>query len=181
MPGAVANRYAKALADVVTDDQDSRQVQTQLEEFSSLLEKNTELRQVLTSPAFPLPKRKAVMEAVLKRVKFAKFTTNFLLLLLDNFRLELLEDICEAFKQKVDEQLGIVRVRVSAAEPLAKKQQTELQKSFETLTSKKVKLMVREDPTLVGGVVARLGSTVYDGSLKSKLERMSEHLISRTR
>ena len=181
MPRAVANRYAKALADVVTDDQESRKIQTQLEEFSSLLEKNTELRQVLTSPALPLPKRKAVMEAVLKRMKFAKFTTNFLLVLLDNFRLEMLGEICEAFKQRVDEQLGIVRVRVSATEPLAAKQQTELRKSFETLTSKKVELVVSEDPSLVGGVVARIGSTVYDGSLKSKLERMSEHLISGTR
>ena len=180
MPGAVANRYAKALADVVTDDKESRKVQTQLEEFSSLLEKNTELRQVLTSPALPLPKRKAVMEAVLKRVKFTKVTVNFLLVLLDNFRLELLEDISEAFKQKVDEQLGIVRVRVSAAQLPATKQQTELQKSFETLTSKKVELTVSEDPSLVGGVVARIGSTVYDGSLKSKLERMSDHLISET-
>ncbi len=178
MPGAIATRYAKALAEVVPREEDSRQVQQEMERFVALLEENPELRQVLTSPAFPLPRRKAVLQAVVAQLKMSQVGSNFLLVLLDNFRLEILPEICDTFHRIVDDRSGMVRVRVMAADHMEKKQQEALRKSFEKLTSRKVELVITHDPSLLGGAVARVGSTVYDGSLKNRLERLREHLDS---
>ena len=178
MPGVIATRYSKALAKVVPLEKDSRKVQQELKRFTALLDENPELWKVLTSPAFPLPRRKAVLQAVLAKLKTSKVGSNFLLVLLDNFRLEILQEICDTFNRIVDDRSGMVRVRVSAADNVGKKQQESMRKSFEKLTSRKVELVISYDPSLLGGAVARVGSTVYDGSLKNRLERLSEHLYS---
>ena len=178
MPAAVANRYAKALASLATTEKDARKIQQELGKFGSLLRKNAELRQVLVSPAISLEKRKAVLGAVITRLKLTKISSNFLQVLLDNFRMEILEEIATAFKRLSEERLGIVRVEVKAADPLTEAQQKALQKSFEKITSLKVELAVSQDPTLLGGMVARVGSTVYDGSLKNQLAQLSEQLVS---
>ncbi len=178
MPAAVANRYAKALASLATTEKDARKVQQELGKFGSLLRKNAELRQVLVSPAISLEKRKAVLGAVITRLKLTKISSNCLQVLLDNFRMEILEEIATAFKRLSEERLGIVRVEVKAADPLTEAQQKALQKSFEKITSLKVKLAVSHDPALLGGMVARVGSTVYDGSVKNQLAQLSEQLVS---
>ena len=98
MPAAVANRYAKALASLATTEKDARKVQRELGKFGSLLRKNAELRQVLVSPAISLEKRKAVLGAVITRLKLTKISSNFLQVLLDNFRMEILEENCDSFQ-----------------------------------------------------------------------------------
>lgn len=178
MPAAVANRYAKALASLAITQKDTRKVQQELDKFGALLRKNAELRQVLLSPAISLKKRKAVLGAVVSRLKLTKTSSNFFQILLDNFRMGILEEIATTFKRLSDERLGIVRVEVKAADPLTESQQKTLQKSFEKITSRKVELAVSHDPTLLGGMVARVGSTVYDGSLKNQLAQLSEQLVS---
>ena len=92
--------------------------------------------------------------------------------------MEILEEIATAFKRLSEERLGIVRVEVKAADPLSEAQQKALQKSFEKITSLKVELAVSQDPALLGGMVARVGSTVYDGSVKNQLAQLSEQLVS---
>ena len=181
MPSAVANRYAKALSDAAATQEDPRRVQQELEQFGSLLQENSELRAVLVSPAISIEKRKAVLGAVVSRLKLEKITSNFLQVLLDNFRMEILEEIAEAFKRLSDDRLGIVRVEVKAADPLTEAEQKALKSSFEKITSRKVELAVSHEPSLLGGMVARVGSTVYDGSLKNQLALLSEQLVSRVR
>lgn len=178
MPAVIANRYAKALASLVDTQKDTHSIQKELERFRSLLRGNAELRKVLVSPAISLQKRKAVLEAVISRLKFTKISANFLQVLLDHFRMEILEEILVTFKHLSDDLLGIVHVKVQTADPLTEKQQKALQECFEKKTSRKVRLVVSQDPTLLGGVVARVGSTVYNGSLKNELALLSEQLIS---
>ena len=178
LPAVIANRYAKALASLANTQKDTRNIQKELERFRSLLHGNAELRQVLVSPAISLQKRKAVLEAVISRLKLTKISANFLQVLLDHSRIEILEEILVTFKHLSDNLLGVVHVEIQTADPLTEKQQKALQKCFEKKTSRKVRLVVSQDSTLLGGVVARVGSTVYNGSLKNELALLSEQLVS---
>ena len=181
MPAAVANRYAKALSEIAATQENPRKVEQELENFVSLLQKNAELRGVLDSPAISFEKRKAVLRAVVSRLKLEKITSHFLQVLLDHFRMNILEEIATAFKRLSDDRLGIVRVEVQAADPLREAERKALKSCFEKITSRKVELAVSHEPSLLGGMVARVGSTVYDGSLKNQLALLSEQLVSRVR
>jgi len=174
----VANRYARALADVVAPTGKYREVQQELLSFAAVSRTSAELREVLTLPSVRMTDKAQVLDAVLARLGVSAVTHNFLQVLLAKYRLGLIEEICQAFLKVVNERLGIVQVKVFTPIPLEGVERDLLQSRFRQLTSKETELEFHLDADLLGGLVAQIGSTVYDGSVRGQLERLRQQLLA---
>ena len=179
MAMAVANRYARALSDVVASAGNYRAVLTDLENFLSAYRESTDLRDVMETPAVPLAKKVKVLEAILARTGAAEVSAKFLRVLVTNYRIGLLNEICTAFLKIANERLGVVQVRVSSASKLSDAEQQALRARFEEVTRKKVEMDFRTEDELLGGILAQIESTVYDGSVRGNLEKLREQLMAR--
>jgi F-type H+-transporting ATPase subunit delta len=157
---------------------DPRDAAGQLRSFGDVLKHSTELRTVLLSPAVPASKKRAVVEALSAGAGINRLIRNFLFILVDRRRAGLLEELADAFEMAIDERLGLVRAQVTSALPLKDRQQTELQQSLSQLAGKQVRCEFKVDPALIGGVVARIGSTVYDGSVRTQIDSLRDRLVS---
>ncbi|MBZ5516418.1 MAG: ATP synthase F1 subunit delta [Acidobacteriia bacterium] len=176
---AIANRYARALADVVARTGDYRRVQGELEDFAALYRESADLRDVLRTPAVPSQAKTQVLEAILRRLGTSLIVGNFLRLLLANYRLALLDKIITAFHKIGNDRLGVTEVAIASATELSDTEQRALIARFEALTQKRVEVQFRVAPNLLGGIEARIDSTVYDGSVRGHLERIRERLTAR--
>ncbi|HZT29066.1 MAG TPA: ATP synthase F1 subunit delta [Bryobacteraceae bacterium] len=178
---AIAHRYAGALVDVVTGPTtglDPQQVARELRDFQSVLAESVELRLALVSPSVPGSRKKSVVARLAERLALSRVTRNFLYILIDHRRIPALTEITEAFEMELDERLGFARAEVAAAHDLEQRQREALARSLEQLTGKRVRLKFSVDPALIGGVVARIGSTVYDGSVRGQLRAMGRRLAA---
>ena len=176
MPIAIANRYARALADVVSQKGDYRQVRQVLENFAAVYGESAELREVFDTPALPLTEKLKVLTAIMGKMGTTSITTNFLSVLGQNYRMNLLEEICLAFHKLANDRLGVVEVKVVSAAGLSEAEQQALRAKFIDLTGKEVEFDFHLDRELLGGVLAQIGSTVYDGSVRGQLDRIRERL-----
>jgi len=176
---AIANRYARALADVVGRTDDYRKVLQELEDFAGAYKTSGELREVLTTPAVTLPQKHAVLATILARLGVSLVTTNFLRVLAGNYRLNLLDEVIQAYLKIANDRLGIVRVEISSAADLSAAEQEALRARFQMLTQKQVEVELRVEKGLLGGILAQIGSTVYDGSVRGHLQRIRERLTAR--
>ena len=174
---AVARRYATALADVVSKNGDADAVKSELKDWEVLIVANAELHEVFGNPSIPYAKRESVLDALIKRSGSSKTVSNFLRVLLQNGRLVDLPEINERFAAVLEERSGVVSGEVVSARELAEPQKKELAKNLEKLTGKKVKLDFVIDEHVIGGVVTRIGSTVYDSSVRTQLENLRQELI----
>ena len=181
MPHALASRYAHALADAVLapgSGADPRQTATELRLFEESVQGTSQLRNVLMSPAVPTARKRAVVARMTEASGFSRIVRNFLYVMIDRRRTDLLGEVAEAFETAIDERLGFVRAKVTSAAPLSERQQAELQQALSQVAGKQVRCDFTVDPSLIGGVVARIGSTVYDGSVRSQLDSLRERLVS---
>lgn len=174
----VARRYALALADALTGSEEQRAVQNELTSWAGIIESNPQLRQVLADPTISYEPKRTVLEELIRRTKVRQSTANFLNLLLKNQRLTELGEIIKRFAMVVDQRSGVVAVRVTTARPISEDTKTDLQRRLVAITGKDVRLTFATDEDLVGGMVTRIGSTVYDGSIRNQLEQMEERLTS---
>lgn len=172
----VARRYALALADAITGPEEQRAVQNELTSWAGIIESNPQLQQVLANPTIPYEPKRTVLEEIIRRTKVRHSTANFLNLLLKNQRLTELGEIIKRFATVVDERSGVVAVRVTTARPVSEDSKTDLQRRLGAITGKDVRLTFATDEDLVGGMVTRIGSTVYDGSIRNQLDQMEERL-----
>ncbi len=179
MPMVIANRYARALADVVARTGDYRKVLQELEDFYSAYKESGELREICETPAVPLAKKLQIVDAVVERTGGSPVTRNFLRVLLSNYRMALLDEALEAFRRIAYDRLGIVQVKVSTASELSAAERETLRGRFAALTRKQAELEFSLDRGLIGGIVAQIGSTVYDGSVRTQLERLRQQLMAR--
>lgn len=179
MPMVVAGRYARALADVVAPTGEYRQILRELEDFLGAYRASAEWREVCDTPAVPLAQKLKVLEAIGARLGAAPVTLNFLRVLLAHYRMALLEEVVEAFGKIVNGRLGIVQVKVSSATELSEAERQALRARFGELMHKQAEVEFHLDEQLIGGIVAQVGSTVYDGSLRGRLERIREQLTAR--
>jgi F-type H+-transporting ATPase subunit delta len=185
----VARRYAAALTDLVlaaklpADKQraEAQKAREQLSGFATLLVQNPPLRNVLASPAVPREKKLALLDALRGRLGLSPITRNFLAVLLDHRRLDLLEGVLEAFDRVVYSRLGIVPVEVTTAFSLDHKQKNQVEERWRALAGAQVELRYRENAAILGGAVARLGSTIYDASLRAQLRRLQQQLAAESR
>lgn len=180
MISVVATRYAKALADVVVaaPDVDAAQVLTQLQSIQSLIDRSADLRNALASPAVTPARKRAVLAKLFVPLQVYKQVRNFMYLICDHRRVTEFASIIEAFEHRIDERLGFVRADVTSASELSAAQQAAVQAQLTRLSGRNAKVRYTTDPSLLAGLVAKVGSTVYDGSARGQLERLKVRLGS---
>jgi len=173
-----ANRYAKALFDVALEEKaDLDRIDRDLSEITEILRDNTELMSAVDWANVPDAARQAVMENVLDKMGVAAPVKKLLVLLTGQRKLVYLQDLAEAYRERLLAHQNVVRAEVTSAAPLSPEQTKALGESLSKVTGKKVELSVSVDPELLGGVVAKIGSTVYDGSVRTQLARMRQELV----
>jgi len=171
-----ANRYARALMDVLYPEKADAGLR-QLRAFLSLLNDQPDARRFLENPTVAGERRKRLLKEVFDALSLDRRVANFTGILVDRDRLPILEEIVEAYQKLLDERLGIIRARVTAAYSLNHSEQQELTTRLEQATGKQIRMEVAVDPSLIGGVVAQVGSTIYDGSVRQRLEAFKTRLV----
>ena len=175
---AAATRYARALFDVALDErQDLVQIDGELTGTSTLVQGNEQLQRALFNPAIPASRKRAVVEQLLSLSPLNPILSRVLLLLADRDRLVLLPDLAEAYRARLMDHQQIVRARVTTAAALPADRVSALQQGLAEATGRRVDLRVDVDPSILGGAVARIGSTVYDGSITTQLEKLKQRLV----
>jgi F-type H+-transporting ATPase subunit delta len=173
---AIARRYAKALIELATEEAAVDKIQEELKSFESLLANLPESSAVFSSPAFTIEAKRALLKEILGRLPISTTAANFLLLLLDKNRLNQLPFIMACYQVFADDLSGIVRGTVISALPLADSQVNEIREALAKNLGKKVLLQVDYDPSLIGGVVTKIGDRIFDGSIKTQLDRIQDIL-----
>lgn len=176
---AVVNRYANALADVVVSpgsDVKPTDAVEQLASFHAAVQSSSDLRAVLTSPAIPVGRKRAIIKDIAKALGLSNVVRNFVLVLSDHRRAAALGQMVDAFELILEERLGFVRAEVKSAFELSAAQRDELSKQLGALAGTQVRMRFEVDPDLIGGVTAKIGSTVYDGSVRGQLAVMRQRL-----
>jgi len=175
----VATRYANALADVVTAGAAGLNTEIALNElrtFESVLRGSTELHNALASPAIPPSRKRAVVGRISDQLKLSRITRNFLFVLIDKRRIATLTEIIHAFETVADERMGFARADIGSAMELNESQRNALTAQLQRITGKRIRPRYSVDSTLIGGVIAKIGSTVYDGSMRGRLESLGKLL-----
>jgi F-type H+-transporting ATPase subunit delta len=175
----IATRYARALADVVAASGEYRKVLEEVQDFERAYRESPELKEVFASPAVALPQKMKVLEAIGQTLGHSAVTLNFLRVLLANYRMPLLEEAVQAYRKIANDRLGIVQVTVSSASDLSEAERESMVARFQEFTGKHVEIEFRIDHELLGGILAQIGSTVYDGSVRGNLARIREQLMAR--
>ena len=173
---ASAARYAKALFDVASKESTPEQAEQELTAFADVVRSHAELQRTLINPAVPATAKRAIVQQVLDRLQPASPVRKLLALLAERDRLELLPDLVTVFHERVMEHKKIVSAEVTTAAPLAPERVTQLQQRLSTATGRTVTVTTKVDPALIGGMVTRIGSTVYDGSVATQLEALRQRL-----
>ena len=176
MTGAVALRYAAALADVALEQKAADRVKDDLASFTEAFSSAADLRIFLESPAAARKAKSKVIETIAERMKLAPTVRNFVQTLVDHGRMEMLPAIQQAFHGELNNRLGIAEAEVVSARELSAAEKKQLTAALERRTGKKIEARFRGDASLVGGMVVRVGSTVYDGSVREQLTRLREQL-----
>jgi len=178
--GAAASRYARALFDVVASESAAKldTAQSDLQSFEDLFSKNEALATIARNPAIPVGKKAALARALVDRAgPITPAVGKLVVLLASRDRLMLLPGIASAYRARVMDYQKIIRGDVTTATPLGADKVRALEEGLERATGRTIVLEARVDPSIVGGVVTRLGSTVYDGSVTTQLEKMKQALI----
>src|ERR1700722_10962315 len=176
---AVAARYANALADVVTADNSALQPQDAVRElraFEAVLNQSHDLREALHTPAIAGSRKKAVVGRLADLLNLSRISRNFLLVLIGHRRIVLLGEILQTFEIVLDERNGYIRADVASPTALGHAQRAQLVAELEKLTGKRIRPAYTVDESLIGGVVAHVGSTMYDGSVRGALESLGKRL-----
>jgi F-type H+-transporting ATPase subunit delta len=176
---SVVGAYARALADVVVGSKlDPARLQQELRAVESLLAESDPLRRVLDNPAIPGDRKRAVIDAIAQRLGMTRQARNFIAVLTDHRRLPLFPDIVKQVEVELNNRLGFADAEVSSARPLGDSEKRALEVEIAKLTGKRVRAHYQHDASLLGGAVVRVGSTIYDGSVKGQLEKIREQLVS---
>ncbi|MBI5657104.1 MAG: F0F1 ATP synthase subunit delta [Geobacter sp.] len=173
---AIARRYAKALVQLGAEAGTVEAFNAELAGFNDTLTANPPLSALFSNPAYGADAKHTILGEIASRLSLSPIICNFLHLLLDRSRMACLPQIVATFAQLADELSGVVRPVVTSGMSLSDGQVEEIKASLEKSTGKKVLLTVRVDPALIGGVVTKIGDRVYDGSVKTQLDRIQDIL-----
>jgi F-type H+-transporting ATPase subunit delta len=176
--GSVSRRYARALFSMGVDRGTFEQLGKELDAFAELWSGSAELRQVLENPVFKGEEKRAVLQGLLPRVAPSQDVQRFVVLLLDRRRLQGVAAIARAYREMADQHTGRVRAHVTSAQPLAAPELERVRQSLARRTGKQVILESSVDPTLIGGLVARVGDLVLDGSVRAQLGTLRDKLLN---
>jgi F-type H+-transporting ATPase subunit delta len=175
---AAANRYARALLDVaVHETANLDTIEQELAAFVDLFKQYPQLEKVMLNPAVPVQRKRAVVAELTARAKTSPIVAKLLTLLAERDRLVLVPDMLASYRDRLLDYRKVVRAEVTTAAPLASDRVKAIESSLAAKTGRTVILETRVDPAIIGGVVARIGSTVYDGSVTRQLQKMKERLV----
>jgi F-type H+-transporting ATPase subunit delta len=176
---SVASTYARAFADVILDTHlDADRSIAELRAIASLLAESSDLRRVWENPAIPAEQKRRVLDVIAERDGVSKQTRNLIAVLIDHRRIHFLEPIIRQLEKELDARLGFAEAQITSARLLGDAEKQEFETQVGKLTGKKVRAHYEEDQALLGGAIVRVGSTIYDGSVKGQLERMKEAISS---
>lgn len=176
---SVASTYARAFADVVLDTHlDADRAIADLRAIAGLLNESSDLRRVWESPAIPADQKRRVLDVIAQRDAISKQARNLVAILIDHRRTHFLEPIIRQLEKELDARLGFAEADITSSRELANAEKSEFEQQVEKLTGKKVRAHYVRDASLLGGAIVRVGSTIYDGSVKGQLERMKEAISS---
>jgi len=174
---AVGRRYAVALADVVLSRGEAQEVREELAAWDTLVRSNPQLLEVFRHPAISHEQKQGVLEELIRRARPRPTTANFLKVLLQNGRLAELNEVSAQFAQELDRRSGVVTAQVTTARPLSDDAQEALRARLGQLTGSRVRLQFEVNDELIGGVVTRIGSTLYDGSVRGRLQQIRQRMV----
>jgi F-type H+-transporting ATPase subunit delta len=176
---SVAGTYARAFADVVLSAHlDADRSVAELRTMAKLLEDNIELRRVWENPAVPADQKRRVLDVIAQRDGVSRQARNLIAVLIDHRRTRFLETIIQQLEKELDSRLGIAEAEITTFRELSDPEKREFESQVARLTGKKVRAQYFRDPSLLGGAVLRLGSEIYDGSVRGQLERIRTALSS---
>jgi F-type H+-transporting ATPase subunit delta len=178
---ALANRYARALADLVLDPKSAVKPEAalgELRQFEEAVRASNELRKVLLSPAVAPARKRAVAARLAAALGISTTVRHFLYVVIDRRRIGMLREIRAAFEGQLDQRTGLARADIRSARDLAPEERTSIESALGRLSGKTIRGQFATDPELLGGVVARVGSTVYDGSVRGQLAALRRRLVS---
>ena len=176
---AAATRYARALFDVAKKEGDIQQAGRDLAAFSTLVTANESLARTFASPAIPAARKRGIVEQLLARAGgISPIVAKLLLMLAERDRLVLLPDLVAAYETRLMDDAMVVRAQLTTAVPLNDDRIAALKQGLANATGRDVRLETRVDASIIGGAVARIGSTVYDGSVTTQLQKVKERLTA---
>lgn len=175
----IANRYARAFYELATERNLVAPLSSQLRQLDELLQKSEVFRNTMLNPSLSLEERKQVLRTIGQKFAWDTLMVNFCLLLLDKNRFMFASEIQAAFQRSADQAAGLVRANVTSAKPLNMMQQAQIKRALSSLhDGATVELETDVDPELIGGVVTRVDGKVYDGSVRTQLERLRSSILS---
>jgi F-type H+-transporting ATPase subunit delta len=176
---SVASTYARAFADVVFSAHlDANRAVAGLREIARLLAESADLRRVWENPAVPADQKRRLLDAIVQREGIDKPVRNLVAVLIDHRRVQFLQRIIEQLEKELDARMGFAEAQISSARVLSEAEKRALEVEIEKTTGKKVRARYALDPSLLGGAMVRVGSTIYDGSVKGQLEKIREAMSS---
>ena len=176
---SVARTYARAFADVVFDAHlDADRAIAELRAIASLLNESSDLRQVWENPAIPVEQKRRVLDVIVQRDGISKQVRNLVAVLIDHRRTHFLDAVIRQLEKELDARMGFAEAEITSVRELADMEKREFEQQVAKLTGKKIRAHYGRDASLLGGAVVRVGSTIYDGSVKGQLERMKEAISS---
>jgi F-type H+-transporting ATPase subunit delta len=175
---AVTARYARAFADVVFEQKlDPQKIEGEVRAIEAAIDESPALRHTWDNPAVPHPAKFKVLDAIIAAIGGSRITRNFIALLIERRRINALSEIRAQFEAEVNERLGIADAEVIGVRPLGDDEKRTLESQIAKVTGKKIRATYSTDKSVLGGSVVKVGSTVYDGSVRGQLERLREQLV----
>jgi F-type H+-transporting ATPase subunit delta len=176
---AIAHRYANAFAEVAeAANLGSGAAEQQMGDFAETLAGSGELREFLMNPSIAMEQKLKVVDAIAGRIGMSREARNFVAVILEHHRLHQLDEILAAFAEVVDEHAGAAEVQITSSRPLNDADRAQLEAEIAKVAGAQVRASYAEDSSLLGGAVVKIGSTVYDGSVRGQLRQMKDRLVN---
>jgi F-type H+-transporting ATPase subunit delta len=176
---SVTSTYARALADVVFDQHlDPGKTLAEAQAVAGLVADSQQLREVWEAPSIPAEQKRSLLDAIVAREGISRPVRNFVAVLMDHRRIKFLDPIVKEFEQELNRRLGFIEAQIVSARDLGQSERTALESQVEKMTGHKVRARYSQDGSILGGAIIRVGSTIYDGSVKGQLERIREAISS---
>jgi len=176
---AVLGRYARAYAEVAVKNKlNPEKTVSEFQQMSDVVNGSRELRNVLQNPAVSREQKLKLLDSIIQHIGASKMLRNFLAVLIDHRRIGNIGDVLEQFKQELDRRMGIADAKVSSVRELSSAEKKSLEQQLAAITGKTVRATYSQDAGLLGGVLVRVGSTIYDGSVQGRLQRMRQELAN---
>jgi F-type H+-transporting ATPase subunit delta len=174
-----AARYARALLDVATKESDPERAEQELATFVDLIGRHPDLERVLANPVVSASDKRVVVQQLVERLQMTTPTAKLLTLMATRGRLPLLPDLLDVYRERLMEHRRVVRAEVTTAAPLSPERAAQLQQRLASATGRAVTMTTKVDASIIGGVITRIGSTVYDGSMAGQLAKVRDRLAER--